>query len=94
MLMPGQKKVRVWNRGQITIPKGFRTDLEISDDTILNMVRLGNSIIITPKSLKFPRLAKEFQAIMKEENISEEDLLTALKEARREIFKEKYGKKS
>ena len=41
MLMPKRKKVRVWNRGQITIPKSIRESLNIDDETILNMVQIG-----------------------------------------------------
>jgi len=87
------KKVRVWNKGQITIPKSIRENFDIDDDTILNMVQIGNAIFLTPRDLKLPKLAREFQAIMKKENITENDLMQALKQARKEVYKERYARK-
>ena len=93
MLMPKRKKVRVWNRGQITIPKNIRESLNIDDEAILNMVQLGNAIFLTPRDLKLPKLAREFQAIMKKEGITKADLMRALKEARKEVYRERYAEK-
>jgi len=92
MLMPNRKKVRVWNKGQVTIPKNIRESLDIADESILNIVQIGNVIFLTPRELRLPRLAREFQTVMKEENITEEELLQALKEARKKIFKDKYAR--
>lgn len=91
MLMPKRKKVRVWNRGQITIPKKIRENLNIEDDAVLNMVQVGNAIFLTKRELLFPKIAREFRAVMKENNLTEEDLLKALKETRGRLFKEEYG---
>jgi AbrB family looped-hinge helix DNA binding protein len=46
MLMPHRKKVRVWNKGQVTIPKHMRKSLEIADESILNIVQIGNVIFL------------------------------------------------
>lgn len=93
MLMPERKKVRVWNKGQITIPKSIRENLNIEDDTILNLIQIGNAIFITPRELKLSGLAREFREIIKKEGLSEKELMKALKEARKEIYEERYGEK-
>lgn len=93
MLMPKRKKIRVWNKGQVTIPKNIRENLDISDDTILNMVQIGSVIFMTKRELLFPKIAKEFRAVMKESNLTEADLLKELKETRTRLFKEEYGDK-
>lgn len=85
------KKIRVWNRGQVTIPKPFRKDLGISDEDILNVVKIGDVIFLTTKKLTYLKLAREFRAIMKEKGITENDLLKELKNSRKEIYKEKYA---
>lgn len=93
MLMPERQRVRVWSRGQITIPKNIREKLNITNDTVLNLVQIGEAIFLTPRDLKLPELSREFQTIMKEENITGDDLMQALREARKEIYRERYAEK-
>lgn len=85
------RKLRVWNKGQITIPKLFREDLGIADEAILNIAKVGNAIILTTKELTYPKLAREFRSIMKEKGLSERDLLKELKNVRKAIYREEYG---
>lgn len=92
MFMPKPKKVRVWNKGQVTIPMNLRQQLGITDDSILNMVQIGNAIFMTSRNPKLPKLAREFQEIMKENKITEKDLLLALKQVRKHIFAKKHEK--
>lgn len=83
--------VKLWGRGQLTIPKGIRRALHWDDQTVLNVFAVGNSLILTRKQLLGPSLAKEFQRAMKKQGLTLKDLLKALKEERRRYLRERYG---
>lgn len=91
MALPLPKKIRVWNKGQITLPKKIRDEWEISDDSILNAVKIGQVLFLTPREPKIPYLTREFRRIMEEKGIKTEDLLKELKKQRKAASRELYG---
>ena len=91
MVAIAPKAIRLWGRGQLTIPKGIRKALRLDDQTVLNIFTVGNSLILTRKQLLGPSLAKEFQQAMKKQGLTLKDLLKALKEERRRTARERYG---
>lgn len=74
------KKVRVWGKGQLTIPAGMREKLGISEDTILDIHQVGNALIITSEKSLVSELATEFNAALSEEKLDLNDLLSELRE--------------
>jgi len=50
--------VKVWGRGQLTIPVSLRKELLLSEDTVMSIVNVGGSIILTPKKLIGDAVAK------------------------------------
>ena len=91
MVAIAPKAIKLWGRGQLTIPKGIRKALRLDDQTVLNIFTVGNSLILTRKQLLGPSLAKEFQQAMKKQGLTLKDLLKALKEERRRTARERYG---
>jgi bifunctional DNA-binding transcriptional regulator/antitoxin component of YhaV-PrlF toxin-antitoxin module len=85
------KAVKLWGRGQLTIPKELRRALKLDEETVLNVFVVGRSLVLTPKRLVGPSLAKEFQRSMKEQGVTLEDLLRELKAQRRRYHREPYG---
>ncbi len=77
---PSSKKVRVWGKGQLTIPAGMREKLGITEDTILDIHQVGNSLIITREKSLVSELAGEFNAALSEEKLNLNDLLSELRE--------------
>ena len=84
--------VKLWGRGQLTIPKGIRRALRLDESTVLNVFVVGRSLILTPKRLLGPSLAKEFQRDMKARGITLEDVLKDLREGRRRYIREHYAR--
>jgi len=41
--------VKVWGRGQLTIPATLRKELHLDEETTLNVVKVGDALILTPK---------------------------------------------
>ncbi len=82
------KKVRVWGKGQFTIPAELRERLGINEDTVLEVYQAGNAIIATPVNIAVKGLAELVQGEMAEKEIELEDLLAELREGNHEYSKE------
>jgi AbrB family looped-hinge helix DNA binding protein len=74
------KKVKVWGKGQLTIPSAMRENLGISEDTILDIYQVGNSLIITREKSLVSELASEFNTALSESKLDLNDLLCELRE--------------
>lgn len=85
------RKVKVWNRGQMTIPADLRRELDIDDDTILQVVRVGRSLVMTPEKLLRSNLARKVERERRKKGISLQALLKDLKGQRKRYLKEEYG---
>ena len=79
-------------RGQITIPAHFRKQLHLGENDPVNMILIGETVIITPYQAQGEKLAKKFERVLKKDQISFEDLLADLKRIRRDHTREKYGR--
>lgn len=84
------RKVRVRQRGQITIPREFRNALGIREDSILTAVQVGEGILLTGKPLLGPEVAAQFQKAMTDKGVTLEQLLKGLEEQRKALVREKY----
>jgi len=82
------KKVRVWGKGQFTIPAEFRKRLEIKEDTVLEVYQAGNAIIATPVNITVKELAEAIRGEMAEKELELEDLLAELRAGNHEYSKD------
>lgn len=85
------KSVKLWGRGQLTIPKELREALKMDDETQLSVFIVGQCLMLTPKRLTRASLAKNLEKSMKEQGISLESLLNGLKIERKRYTREKYA---
>ena len=83
--------VKVWGRGQLTIPASLRKELLLDEETVLNVVRVGDALTLTPKKLVGDTLAKKAQKEMEKAGLSLEDLLKDLEKQRERYNREHYG---
>lgn len=83
--------VKVWGRGQLTIPASLRKELLMDEETVLNIVKVGDALILTPKKLAGDTLAKKAQKEMEKAGLSLEDLLKDLEKQRERYNRERYG---
>lgn len=80
----GIKKVRVWGKGQFTIPAEIRERLGIGEDTILEVFQAGKALIATPEKMTVKGLAGSVQKDMRESETAIDDLLAELREGSHE----------
>ncbi|HBV97182.1 MAG: AbrB family transcriptional regulator [Peptococcaceae bacterium BICA1-7] len=78
------RKVRVWGKGQFTIPAEIRERLDIKEDSYLEVFQIGRAIVLTPERLVVKELADSFQKEMDKNGIDLEQLLQELREGSHE----------
>ena len=84
---------RIGEKGQLTIPKEFRQDLELGAGAPFAILRLGNGLILLPEQRRFEDLCNQISETLAAAGISSEALLAALPEARQRVFARRYSKK-
>lgn len=83
--------VKMWGRGQLTIPAPLRREFHLDDQTVLNVFKVGDVMVLTPKKMLGDRLAKKAARHMEKSSLSLEDLLKDLERERGRYNKERYG---
>jgi AbrB family looped-hinge helix DNA binding protein len=88
--LPRSAKVRI--RGQITIPQDIREDLNLDEQTMVNIFRVGKVVLVTPKRLERASLARRVEREMKREGLTLEDLLSDLRSQRKRYVEEAHSR--
>ena len=83
--------VKVWGRGQLTIPASLRKELRLDEETTLSVVKAGEALVLTPKKLIGDVVAKKAAREMKKAELTLDDLLRDLEKQRRRYNRERYG---
>ncbi|MFZ5862477.1 MAG: AbrB/MazE/SpoVT family DNA-binding domain-containing protein [Nitrospirota bacterium] len=83
--------VKVWGRGQLTIPAALRKELRLDEETTLSVVKAGEALVLTPKKLIGDTVAKKAERELKKAGLTLEDLLRDLEKQRRRYNRERYG---
>lgn len=84
------RAVKIWGRGQLTIPMDIRKELHVEENTIVSVFRIGGSIIVTPRVLRRASLARKVEKEMKKRKISLDDLMLSLQKERENYNRENY----
>jgi len=72
------EKIKVWERGQITIPKDLREALEIKENDVLYVEKLGNGLYLRPSESVIDQVQKKMSAMMKKRGLTVDDLIKDL----------------
>ncbi|MBS3946938.1 MAG: AbrB/MazE/SpoVT family DNA-binding domain-containing protein [Dethiobacter sp.] len=78
-LPPRTKKVRVWSKGQFTIPADIRERLGIKEDTMLEVFQAGRAIVITPEKMLVKELAFSVREEIEKYDMNLNELLNGLR---------------
>ncbi len=87
---PRLAKVRI--RGQVTIPRDIREEMNLNEEATVNIFRVGKVLLMTPKQLQRSSLAKKVEREMKRQGLSLDALLADLR-AQRKRYLEEAGEK-
>ncbi len=91
MITTVPQSVKLWGRGQLTIPKQVRETLKLEEDSQLSVFVVGHCLVMTPKRLLRPSLAKGVEKSLKDKGLSLADLLKTLKEERQRYNRQAYA---
>jgi bifunctional DNA-binding transcriptional regulator/antitoxin component of YhaV-PrlF toxin-antitoxin module len=93
--MPDPKPyaAEVKSRGQLTIPKKIREAGYMEEGQNVTIIPIGDSLLVTPKSLKLEDARRELKRILKSSGLSLKDLLDGLGNARARTYSETYAAK-
>jgi AbrB family looped-hinge helix DNA binding protein len=80
-------------RGQLTVPKKIRDSLKFEVGQAVTFLTIGDSVIISPKRLDLDDARRQIRRIVKESGVTEEEILSDLKNEREALYREKYGRK-
>src|SRR5579863_5927009 len=82
---------KIGEKGQLTIPKEYRDDLELGTGTPFAVLRVGNGLILLPEHRRFERLCERVTSVLTRTGVKPQDLLATLPEARKRVFARHYG---
>jgi len=83
--------VKMWGRGQLTIPASLRRELHLDEETTLSVVKVGKALVLTTRTLIGDRVARKASKEMKDAGLNLEDLLRDLEKQRVRYNRERYG---
>jgi AbrB family looped-hinge helix DNA binding protein len=86
--------LQIRSKGTITLPASLRKKYGLDEGETLTLIEIGDgAFMLTPKVSKVSLLGDRIAKRLKEDNVSLDDLLSALDEERRLYYKEHYAKK-
>lgn len=84
--------VKLRERGQVTIPYEYRKDLGLDKEDVLNVLRIGDVLVLVPRQIAGDVLSRKMESAMKKKGLTLDNLLGSLREQRKRYSKETYAK--
>lgn len=84
--------VKLRERGQVTIPYEYRKELGLGKEDVLNVLKVGDVLILVPRQLAGDALSRKIERTMKEKGLTLDNLLSNLRKQRKRYSKETYAK--
>ena len=85
--------VKLRERGQLTIPYEYRKELGLGKEDVLNVLKIGDVLILVPRQLAGDVLSKKIESAMKKKGLTLRDLLNNLREQRKRCAAETHAKR-
>jgi len=84
--------VKIRERGQLTIPYEYRKELGLEKEDVLNIIKIGEVLVLTPRQFAGDKVSKKIEVAMKKKGLKLQDLLSNLRTQRKRYSQEVYGK--
>ena len=85
--------IQIRKKGSLTLPSELREKYGLNEGDVFTLIDLGEgSFLLTPRLSQVNRLGDRVAEILKEEGVSQEELLNALDEERQRYYREHYAK--
>jgi AbrB family looped-hinge helix DNA binding protein len=83
---------RIGEKGQLTVPKEFRSELGLGAGAPFTVLRLGNGLILLPEQQRFEQLCEQISSQLTAAGLKPKDAVALLGEARTRVYARHYGK--
>ena len=83
---------KIGEKGQVTVPKQFRDDLDLKNGAPLVVLRMGDGLILLPEQRRFELLCERIAATLSSAGATPEAVLASLPEMRQRNYERHYGK--
>lgn len=84
--------VKLRERGQLTIPYEYRKELRIGKEDVLNILKIGDVLVLVPRQLAGDVVSRKIEGSMKKKGLTLDNLLNNLREQRKKYSRETYAK--
>ncbi len=81
---------RMGEKGQMTVPKEYRSELGLKPGAPISVLRVGRGLILMPEQTRFELLCNQIASTLEGVGITESDLQETLPEARRRVVARRY----
>lgn len=81
---------RLGEKGQLTIPKGYRQSLALDAGAPFAVVQIGNALLLIPEQARFRELCDRVADAFSSRGIEAADVLATLPEAREVVYARLY----
>jgi AbrB family looped-hinge helix DNA binding protein len=82
----------IGEKGQLTVPKQFRDDLQLKPGAPVAILRMGRGLILIPEQERFEQLCERVSSALTSAGITLESALEPLPAIREQIYEKHYGK--
>jgi bifunctional DNA-binding transcriptional regulator/antitoxin component of YhaV-PrlF toxin-antitoxin module len=84
--------VKIRERGQLTIPYEYRKELGLGKEDVLNIIKIGDVLILVPKQLAGDIISRKMESAMRKKDLSLDNLLKNLREQRKRYSRDTHAK--
>lgn len=86
--------IQVRKKGTLTLPSGFRQKYGVEEGEIYSFIDLGDGALLLKRQVsEVDKLSRRAEKILKEDNVTLDEILETLEEEHKKYYSEKYGKK-
>jgi bifunctional DNA-binding transcriptional regulator/antitoxin component of YhaV-PrlF toxin-antitoxin module len=84
--------VKLRERGQLTIPYEYRKELGLSKEDVLNVLKIGDMLVLVPRQLAGDVISRKIESAMKKKGLTLDNLLKNLRKQRERYSRETHAK--
>ena len=81
---------KIGEKGQLTVPKQFRKELDLDTGARFAVLRLGDGLVLLPEQRRFEHLCAQVGSALTGAGLTPQAILATLPEARKRVFARRY----
>lgn len=84
--------LQIRGKGTITIPAKLRSKYKLQEGEVFTIIDLGGgSFLLKPRVYEIDKISAKAEKVLREDNVTLEEIFETLREVRKELFQERYG---